>query len=81
MNLSFLKNRHFFAILFLMVVWAVFFSRTLTGSSVFFLDDLKIIYYPLEHEYAQALSEWRLPQWSTSFGFGHPLIAWGQLGT
>lgn len=71
---------HKIPLIFIILVWTAFFSRILFGGQVFFLDDLKIIYYPLEQEYAQALSEWRLPQWSNAFGFGHPLIGWGQLG-
>lgn len=72
------ENRYGLAIILL--AWVVFFAPLLSGKYIYFLDDLKIIYYPIEHEYAQAQSELRLPTWSNSFGFGHPLIAWGQLG-
>lgn len=60
--------------------WAVFFGHVFLAGNVFFLDDLKIIYYPLEHAYAQAQANWELPLWNNEFGFGHPLLAWGQLG-
>ncbi|MEX0650117.1 MAG: hypothetical protein WD200_03885 [Candidatus Andersenbacteria bacterium] len=64
----------------IVIAWIIFFSPILSGKYVYFLDDLKIIYYPLEYEYAQAQENWQLPVWSNTFGFGQPLIAWGQLG-
>src|SRR3989344_3597317 len=64
----------------LFLTWLVFFSRTLFLGQVYFLDDLKIIFYPLEYVYSQFQSAWQLPQWSPLFGFGQPLLAWGQLG-
>lgn len=64
----------------IIVVWLIFFCRTLTGQSVYFLDDLKIIFYPLETVYAQFQHQWQLPQWSPLFGMGQPLLGWGQLG-
>src|SRR3989344_573990 len=64
----------------LVLIWLVFFSPLISGQYVYFLDDLKIIYYPLELEYAKFQSAWQLPLWSTLFGFGQPLISWGQLG-
>jgi hypothetical protein len=64
----------------LLSTWLVFFSRTITTKYVYFLDDLKIIFYPLEWAYAQFQSTGDLPLWSNYFGFGHPLLAWGQLG-
>jgi hypothetical protein len=60
--------------------WLIFFSRIIFGGQVYFLDDLKIIFYPLENAYASFEQSWRLPVWSNLFGFGHPLLAWGQLG-
>lgn len=62
------------------ITWLIFFSRTLFGGQVYFLDDLKVIYYPLEHAYAEFQTNLELPEWSPYFGFGHPLLAWGQLG-
>lgn len=62
------------------LAWAVFFGRVYATGNIFFLDDLKIIYYPLEHAYAEFQSDFSLPLWSNEFGFGHPLLAWGQLG-
>jgi hypothetical protein len=74
----FKKNRlGLFAMFF---TWLIFFSRTLTGRFVYFLDDLKIIYYPLEHIYATFQRLGQIPEWSNLFGFGHPVLAWGQLG-
>lgn len=64
----------------LVSVWIIFFSRILSGRWVYFLDDLKIIYFPLETVYAQFQRAWQLPVWSNYFGFGQPLLAWGQLG-
>lgn len=67
-------------LLFLVITWLIFFWRILFGGQVYFLDDLKILYYPIEYVYARAQSAWALPVWSNYFGFGHPLIAWGQQG-
>ena len=68
------------AIAALAVAWVAFFSRTLFNQLVYFLDDLKIIYYPLESVYATMQQANQLPLWSRFFGFGQPLLAWGQLG-
>ncbi len=73
-------RRHWHAFLVLFLVWVVFFSPLLSGQAFYFLDDLKIIYYPLEHYYAQVQRAGQLPVWSNEFGFGHPVLAWGQLG-
>lgn len=71
---------NFAAIAFLALTWLIFFSRTIFGGQVYFLDDLKTIFYPLEHVYGQFQAAWQLPAWSPLFGFGQPLLAWGQLG-
>ncbi len=76
---AFVKNNKA-GLVIIAIAWLIFFSRTLFMGQIYFLDDLKIIYYPLEQEYAHFQDMWQLPQWSTVFGFGHPLIAWGQLG-
>ncbi len=79
MNLTFFKkNRYGLAIVFL--TWFVFFLPILSGKFVYFLDDLKIIYFPIETLYAQFQHSWQLPLWANEFGFGQPLLAWGQLG-
>lgn len=75
-----LLRANWLGITFIGILWLVFFSPLLSGQFVYFLDDLKIIYYPLESEYAHFQSNWQLPLWSTFFGFGQPLISWGQLG-
>lgn len=62
------------------LLWLIFFARILNGQYVFFLDDLKIIYYPLEVAYSGFQHAGQLPLWSPLFGFGQPLLAWGQLG-
>lgn len=72
------KNR--LALALLAVAWVVFFSPLMVGGKIYFLDDLKIIYFPLEYVYAQAQQAWELPIWNNYFGFGQPLLAWGQLG-
>lgn len=79
MKFEFLK-KHIggFAIVFL--TWFIFFLPIVSGKYVYFLDDLKIIYYPLETLYAQFQYNWQLPLWANEFGFGQPLLAWGQLG-
>jgi hypothetical protein len=64
----------------LLLTWFIFFSRTIFLGQWYFLDDLKAIYYPLEHVYATFQHDWQLPHWSPLFGFGQPLLAWGQLG-
>lgn len=76
---SFLKKNRL-ALILLAAVWAAFFSPLLVGGKVYFLEDLKEIYLPLEHWYAQAQHAGELPVWSPYFGFGQPTIAWGQLG-
>jgi hypothetical protein len=75
-----LINRDGAAIAIIAITWAIFFSRLLNGSSVYFLDDLKIIFYPLEVIYAAFQQAWSLPVWAPEFGFGQPLLGWGQLG-
>lgn len=60
--------------------WLLFFSPIISGQYIYFLDDLKIIYFPLETLYAQFQHNWQLPVWANEFGFGQPLLAWGQLG-
>lgn len=69
-----------YAIAALLGCWLIFFSRILIGQYVYFLDDLKIIYLPLEYAFSQFQHSGQLPQWSPYFGFGHPLLAWAQLG-
>ncbi len=63
-----------------LMTWFIFFIRTISGQYFYFLDDLKIIYYPLEVIYAAAQANFTLPVWSNLLGFGQPVIAWGQLG-
>lgn len=63
-----------------LLTWLIFFIRTISGQYFYFLDDLKIIYYPLEVLYAAAQTNFTLPVWSNLLGFGQPVIAWGQLG-
>src|SRR5581483_3469024 len=60
--------------------WLAFFSRILFFGYAYFLDDLKIFYYPLEYSYSQFQHLGQLPLWSNYFGFGQPLMGWGQLG-
>ncbi len=68
------------SLLGVLCIWMIFFARILFSDKVFFLDDLKIIFYPLEHVYRQAQAAGALPLWSNYFGFGQPLLGWGQLG-
>lgn len=78
-----LKNcwrRHGTGLSLVILTWLLFFSRLLSGRYFYFLDDLKIIYYPLETLYTAAQARFTLPVWSNLFGFGQPIIAWGQLG-
>ncbi len=75
-----LLRRRGLGLAIILITWLAFFSRTLLGRAVYFLDDLKSIYYPLETAYATFQQAGALPQWSPLFGFGQPLMAWGQLG-
>ncbi|MDA1169080.1 MAG: hypothetical protein O3A36_01970 [bacterium] len=68
------------AISLIVLTWLIFFSPIISGQYAYFLDDLKIIYYPIETLYAQFQHNWQLPAWANEFGFGQPLLAWGQLG-
>ena len=76
---AFLKN-NWLGLLLIFGTWLAFFWRIPFNGRLYFLDDLKIIYYPLEYIFAAAQSAWQLPAWSPLFGFGQPLLAWGQLG-
>lgn len=79
MNFEFFKkNKGGLILVFL--TWLAFFLPILSGKFVYFLDDLKIIYFPIETLYAQFQHNWQLPLWANEFGFGQPLLAWGQLG-
>lgn len=79
MNISFLKQ-YKIGIGLVLLTWLIFFIPILSGRYVYFLDDLKIIYYPIEAAYSTFQHNWQLPVWSNEFGFGQPLLAWGQLG-
>src|SRR3989344_5391683 len=74
------NKKNYLPLTLLFLTWLIFFSRTLFLGKYYFLDDLKILYYPLEYAYAEFQAAWQLPQWSPLFGFGQPLLAWGQLG-
>lgn len=76
---AWLKNNRL-GLLTIALTWLIFFSRTLFTGELYFLDDLKIIYYPLEHVFGEFQRNFALPTWSNLFGFGQPLLAWGQLG-
>ena len=73
-----ITHRLGFGLLFL--TWGVVFSPIISGQKIYYLDDLKIIYLPLERAYAQSQAQWSLPLWNNEFGFGQPLLSWGQLG-
>lgn len=73
-------REHLIPVSIVVITWLIFFLPILLGIRAYFLDDLKIIYYPIEVIYAQAQHSWQLPIWSNEFGFGQPIIAWGQLG-
>lgn len=60
--------------------WLIFFSPLLFAGRLYFLEDLKTIYFPLESYYAEVQRAGSLPAWSNYFGLGQPLLAWGQLG-
>lgn len=79
MHAAFLKKNRL-GLTLIALTWLIFFWRVLFGGQAYFLDDLKILYYPIEFAYAQAQNALALPAWSPYFGFGHPLLAWGQLG-
>lgn len=64
----------------IVLTWFIFFLPIISGQYAYFLDDLKIIYHPIETLYADFQHNWQLPLWANEFGFGQPLLAWGQLG-
>ncbi|MEX2055244.1 MAG: YfhO family protein, partial [Candidatus Andersenbacteria bacterium] len=65
--------------LFLVTI-LIFFGRTIFLQQFYFFGDLKVMFYPLESEYSTFQNQWSLPQWSSHFGFGQPLMAWAQIG-
>lgn len=73
-------NSDLVGLFFISLTWLLFFGRVISGKYVYFLDDLKILYYPLEVAYSAFQHAGQLPLWSPHFGFGQPLLAWGQLG-
>lgn len=75
-----IKKEHIIGLSIILVTWAIFFLPIISGAYTYYLDDLKIIYYPIETLYAKAQHAWQLPLWSNELGFGQPLLAWGQLG-
>ena len=74
------KKEHILSLSLIVITWAIFFIPIISGAYTYYLDDLKIIYYPIETLYAKAQHSWQLPLWSNELGFGQPLLAWGQLG-
>lgn len=62
-----------------MLTWFAFFAPLAAGRT-HFVNDIKKLYYPLEVAYAEAQQSGNLPVWNPYFGFGQPLLAWGQLG-
>jgi hypothetical protein len=66
--------------LILLAGLVIFFSPVLFGRELYFFQDLKRIFLPIEHEYRQRMLAGELPQWSPFFVFGQPLLAWGQWG-
>ncbi|OGY35991.1 MAG: hypothetical protein A3E36_02000 [Candidatus Andersenbacteria bacterium RIFCSPHIGHO2_12_FULL_45_11b] len=79
MTLNILKQ-HKIGLSAIFLTWFIFFVPIISGEYVYFLDDLKIIYYPIETAYAEFQHNWQLPLWANEFGFGQPLLGWGQLG-
>src|SRR3989338_6627743 len=79
MTLNILKQ-HKIGLSAIFLTWFIFFVPIISGEYVYFLDDLKIIYYPIETAYAEFQHNWQLPLWANEFGFGQQLLGWGQLG-
>ncbi len=77
--ISFLK-RYRLGLSLVVLTWLIFFFPIISGQYAYFLDDLKIIYYPIESLYADFQHKGELPLWANEFGFGQPLLSWGQLG-
>ncbi len=73
-------KQHKIGISAIILTWFIFFLPIISGQYAYFLDDLKIIYHPIETLYADFQHKWQLPLWANEFGFGQPLLAWGQLG-
>jgi len=68
------------ALFFLAAFPFLFFLPATLGQGVFGASDLYTLFYPNRLEYARALSENRLPLWTTGIGAGFPLFADGEIG-
>ena len=68
------------ALVMMAATWLGFFWRQIFQGLVYFQADIGVVFYPLEYVYGVFQHARQLPVWSTEFGFGHPLLAWGQLG-
>lgn len=66
--------------LVLAVAWGVVAWPFLFDGSIVTELDTTLVALPIEFVYRQFQDHWQLPWWSSEFGFGHPLLAWGQLG-
>ncbi|HBE89600.1 MAG TPA: hypothetical protein DDW41_00115 [Candidatus Andersenbacteria bacterium] len=64
----------------MLITWLGFFWRQIFNGQAYWQGDIGVVFYPLEFVYGVFQKARQLPVWSTEFGFGHPLLSWGQLG-
>lgn len=64
----------------MLITWLGFFWRQIFNGQAYWHGDIGVVFYPLEYVYGVFQQARQLPVWSTEFGFGHPLLSWGQLG-
>lgn len=73
-------NKEGMGLAVMLITWLGFFWRQIFKGQAYFQGDIGVVFYPLEYVYGVFQQARQLPVWSTEFGFGHPLLSWGQLG-
>ena len=74
------ENSDVRAVLFLAIWPFVYFWQVTLGQGVWFGTDTVRLFHPFGVELARALSDGRLPLWTTGIGAGFPLLAESQVG-
>ncbi len=78
--LRLLRSRDALALSFLIALPFFYFWQITLGQGVWFGSDVSRTYYPLGVELSRALSEGRIPLWTTGMYGGFPILADAQIG-